>query len=600
VWPATGLPVADGAGDQNLLALASDGAGGAFVVWQDGPSATRRLQRIANDGTIGTGWPAGGIVLSSTQFLSATADGAGGVIAFFLTATEPATNGTQRRFLAWRYAHDGSLAPGWPAAGLLVYNDFKSAFDSNPFPSLSDVSSFADGLGGAHLTMRFENFVVSGWHHMRALAAGAPGAYFNADAIPFGPRIVRPLSDGAGGVDELHHRIADGLRAVKYSSAGVQTHQRVLTGSTDDLDIRLLRLTPGGDLLALWASISFNQINTLRLTPTLTNAAGWGGASTDARFLPLASDGSGDVFARVLGGGGNSIQRVSYSTSVPAPQWILPQLPMYKDGPIVADGAGGFFLVWAGPGVGLNTSLGATHHLANGDPGLGWLPTGRELSPSIAGTPLLVQGSPGSGLAAWTDRRSGDRDIFLQRLADDAVVPVAASLARAEAHADRVELEWAVTDAPAELSVERSVASSAWSRLGDATLASHERWAFEDRDVRSGDAIAYRLVGRDGVVPGSEAFVRIPTAAVLALRGFVTNPSQGDATVEFSLPDAESATLELLDVSGRTLDRRAVGALGAGQHRVRLAADRVLSPGLYFVRLQRAGESRVTRASAIR
>lgn len=600
-WPTTGLPIATGATEQHVLAAASDGSDGAFVVWRESPATIRRVIRIDGDGQVGAGWPANGLLLSNAAtFLGATADGAGGLIVCFLTAPAPVTNGSQRDFRAWRYTHDGALSPGWPAAGVLVYGDFKSVFDSTPFAGLSEPKVFGDGLGGGHLTMRFAGSPDAfGVHHMRVLANGTPGPYFNAEASVIGPNVVVPLSDGAGGIDEMHHRFSDGLRAVKYSAAGVLTSQRTLTNDDRDHQLKLLRLAPSSDLLAWWA-VSNSEMNTRRITSALGDAAGWPSATTDARYIPLISDEMGGVFARSLITGGNEIQSVSYATATPMPQWSTPQLPMFKNGPIVADGAGGFFLVWEGPGVGSLISLGATHHLSNGDPGLGWLPTGREVSSSILGPPHLVRSTPGVAFVAWTDRRGGVFDVFLQRLADDAVVPVAASLARADAHADRVELEWSVIDAPAELFVERSVSGGEWVRLAGATMTANERWTFEDRDVRAGDAIAYRLTGREGVVPGSEAFVRIPVATALALRGFLANPSPGDATVEFALPDAAAATLELIDVTGRTIERREVGELGAGQHRVRLVADRTLSPGLYFIRLQRGEETRKVRASVVR
>lgn len=601
-WPSTGLPVADGAVAQTALAVHPDGVGGGFVIWSETAGAPHRMLRITASGEVAAGWPAGGIALSPLMFLRATEDGAGGMIVFFRTATQPVPNGRIREFRAWRYASDGALSPGWPESGVVVFTESYSSFDDLGMQNQYDFRAIPDGSGGAHLTCSFQRFPSDfGHHHAKVMSNGVAGPYYMIETSPIGGFSIDLVSDGAGGLSELHAPVFVGLQAFRRNAAGTQTHSRIVWSDTFvDYQFKLFPLLPGTDLLATWTHQGQPNLSTLRMTSTLTNAAGWAAPAPGGDLQPICPDGQGGMFARVLTGGGNSIQRVSYDTSTPLTLWSNPQLPMYRNGPIVHDGTGGFFLAWAGPGLPGQTSLAALHHLSNGDPGLGWLPTGRELSSSISDTPFLVRTESGAAFALWTDRRSGDSDVYLQRLADDAVVSVAASLARAEAHADRVELEWSVVDAPAELAVERSVHAGAWTRLGGALLASHERWMFEDRDVRAGDAIAYRLVSPEGAVPGSEAFVRIPVATMLALRGFVTNPSQGDATIEFALPDAEAATLELLDVSGRTLDRREVGEMGAGQHRVRLAADRVLSPGLYFVRLQRAGETRVTRASAIR
>lgn len=605
VWPAAGLPVAEGAGAQTAISVEPDGAGGAFVIWIETAGAPLRMQRITANGEVASGWPAGGVALSPLTFLRATADGAGGMILFFRTDPQTAPNGTiSREFRAWRYAASGALSSGWPAAGVVIFSEsYHPDFDPLGFATQVGFQASADGTGGAHLVCSFfRSPSLFGNHLARVLGTGVAGPYVMVEAGPFGPYTIATLPDGAGGLVELHALDGlFGLRASRINSAGVQTHARNVWSEGElNYQFRLLPLLPGTDVLATWTHRTQPMPRALRMTSTLTDAAGWSGPSPGEGLRPICPDGQGGMFARVLTGGGNTIQRVSYDTSTPLPLWSIPQLPMFKDGPIVNDGAGGFFLAWAGPGLPGQTALGALHHLSNGDPGLGWLPSGRELSPNISGAPALATTEAGVAFALWTDKRSGNADVYLQRLADDAVVPVAASLARAEAHADRVELEWSVVDAISDLSVERRHENGPWAPLGAATRAAYERWTFEDRDVRAGDALSYRLATAAGAVPGSEAHVRVPVPTALALRGFVTNPSPVDATVEFSLPDAAPATLELVDVAGRTIERLEVGMMGPGSHRVRLAEGRSLSPGLYFVRLQRGGESMVARASAIR
>ncbi len=88
----------------------------------------------------------------------------------------------------------------------------------------------------------------------------------------------------------------------------------------------------------------------------------------------------------------------------------------------------------------------------------------------------------------------------------------------------------------------------------------------------------------------------IPASApVFALGRPTPNPSRGVFAVEFSLPDAAPATLELIDLSGRRLRAIDVGGLGAGRHVVRLGEDRPLSPGICWIRLARAAQVLATR-----
>ena len=64
------------------------------------------------------------------------------------------------------------------------------------------------------------------------------------------------------------------------------------------------------------------------------------------------------------------------------------------------------------------------------------------------------------------------------------------------------------------------------------------------------------------------------------------NPGRGDRlSVEFVLASAGAAKIELLDVAGRQVVARELGALGIGRHQVDLASGARLRPGLYLVRL---------------
>jgi hypothetical protein len=86
-----------------------------------------------------------------------------------------------------------------------------------------------------------------------------------------------------------------------------------------------------------------------------------------------------------------------------------------------------------------------------------------------------------------------------------------------------------------------------------------------------------------------------------ALAGVRPNPSRGNRVmVDFTLPTAQPARLELVDVAGRRVVDRAVGGLGAGRHAVDLAAGRPLAPGIYLVKLTQGAHSRVVRAAVLR
>ena len=96
------------------------------------------------------------------------------------------------------------------------------------------------------------------------------------------------------------------------------------------------------------------------------------------------------------------------------------------------------------------------------------------------------------------------------------------------------------------------------------------------------------------------ASVVIPRIA-LALSPVQPNPAvAGALAVEFELPDAAPARLDLLDVAGRRIESQAVGLLGAGRHRLKLEPSGTLAAGIYLVRLSHGATSIVGRVALIR
>ena len=103
------------------------------------------------------------------------------------------------------------------------------------------------------------------------------------------------------------------------------------------------------------------------------------------------------------------------------------------------------------------------------------------------------------------------------------------------------------------------------------------------------------------LTPAGIAGVGPEVAPALALAGAWPNPATGGRlNIAFELPASGPARLELVDVNGRSAALREVGGLGAGRHTVDMAAGRAVPPGLYLVRLSRAGEVRTARAVVLK
>ena len=154
--------------------------------------------------------------------------------------------------------------------------------------------------------------------------------------------------------------------------------------------------------------------------------------------------------------------------------------------------------------------------------------------------------------------------------------------------------------------------SNRWTRLGVPTDL-HPGWAtspavYDARRDRTlvfqGDIVWALASGhapqqsRPGVVP--EDMTGGPRSSGLALGGAAPNPSAGEMSVRFVLPDAGLATLELLDLAGRLLWRQDVGPLGAGAHVVRVSPARPIAPGLYLLRLSHGATALTSKVVQLR
>lgn len=118
-WPAAGVTLyagSDGPLGGTPATLFPDGQGGAYAAWL---SSEIRLQRVTGGGAIAAGWPADGLVASinpvgtTITFLGMIPSGPDHVILAWLDS-EPSRKG----FWFQRVHRDGTLADGWPAAGV--------------------------------------------------------------------------------------------------------------------------------------------------------------------------------------------------------------------------------------------------------------------------------------------------------------------------------------------------------------------------------------------------------------------------------------------------------------------------------------------------
>ncbi|HEY2954042.1 MAG TPA: T9SS type A sorting domain-containing protein [Candidatus Eisenbacteria bacterium] len=513
-WPLNGAPVSRAQNYQDLPVLASDGAGGAFVAWEDNRRGVDTIdvysQHLTPAGGVVGGWPTDGLPVCTASLFSGRPavipDESGGVMV--------AWGDFRRRVLdvyAQHLTASGAIAPSWVANGLLVA------------PGKGIASVVGDGAGGALIACATKNsigddleYYVQRFTFTGTVAPGWPAGGLRVCTAPSVRENLRAAPDERGGIL---------LTWYDYRTSG--------SGG----DIYALRVRPDGTLAPGWT------VNGTRVTDR-----------TNSEFAP----------------------------------------------DIAPDGAGGAYLTWRIDWGGGARIL-VQHLTAGGAVAPGWTPSGIFVGASLRQfDPRITYDGSGGAITAWEEYLRGP---YAQRFVPDGIVPVLLSLVSAQADPDRVKLVWQTLDALSlHATVERRGEQSDWQPLAAVSADGTGRIEYEDGGVTAGERYAYRLAyTEDGADQHTaETWVDVPQALQLALAGLRPNPAVGELNVWLTLPSAERATLELLDVSGRRVISREVGALGAGVHLVRLDEGMRTSPGVYWLSLRQGGRTLLARAAVIR
>jgi hypothetical protein len=362
LWTADGVPLST-TGDPGPPAIASDGAGGAYVVYA-GDGTVPRIQWVNAAGA--PQWGANGVQLSTSTFvrdMSVIRDvgGAGGAIAVWRD-----DNGVAGIPDIGAQKVSGAGLTQWGASGLAV-----TSTNSN---SESHPAMITDGAGGMIVIW----FISPGVRAQRFNAAGTP--QWGTVSLSGVSNNMQPsiASDGAGGA------------VVAWSGGGaIYAHRVSSTG------VRVWSPMNGGVLLA----------SSGNLTAIISDGAG--GATVAWQDITGSNY---NIFAQRL----NSVGALQWGGSgVPVCFFQGDQLTPG----IVSDGGTGAIISWADQRM-LSTGFdiyaeridatGASLWTANG------MPVCKELNDQDA--PVIASDDAGGAWVAWQDGRDGKLDIYVLRL----------------------------------------------------------------------------------------------------------------------------------------------------------------------------------------
>ena len=117
----------------------------------------------------------------------------------------------------------------------------------------------------------------------------------------------------------------------------------------------------------------------------------------------------------------------------------------------------------------------------------------------------------------------------------------------------------------------------------------------------AGRSYGYRLVSGSGSATSvtTETWLDVPAALEFSLGSLSPNPASAASALTITLPGDASASLEVIDVSGRRVASQNLGTLGAGTHTIALSAAARLSSGIYFLRLDYQGRALPKRIALV-
>ena len=560
-WAPFGNPVVDEPHAQQHPVIATDGANGAIIAWQDlrSPRVNIFAQHVRADGVVDPAWPAQGRALlgDSVALVNAAGgqftpiivgDGAGGAIVAWQDLRDAATG---IDLYAQHVLASGALDPKWPANGLPVV----IARGTQNFAAM-----VTDGAGGAVLTWvdsraALDEFDIFA-QRIRGDGEADPNWPENGLAVcalpgPQGFPVL--VDDGAGGALIAWHDVRAG-------SLGFDVYAQHALGS--------------GVLDPFW------PVNGL----ALVTAAGDQGLPSITRDGPPSPTGrAGAIVAwtdsRVVGDPHIFAQHV-LDIGIVDDAWPVNGRRISAAGTqesralIVPDGVGGAVVNWQALAPHLNEF--AQHVTSGGSIDPGWPAGGRALSPTARQESFadMVSDGFGGAIVAWEDTANVvAQHVLASGLLDPAYPDTGRQIVPLPSRQGDVAL----------------VATS-----GQGAIAA---WT----DGRSGtNADIFALQVQEA---GTVSVPPVPVPAAITPVRASPNPARAAFTLRFALPRPSHVGLAIFDLNGRRVRELAAGSLLAGVHEVtwdRRADDgRSADAGLYLARLEVDGRTSTTKLIAL-
>jgi hypothetical protein len=577
-WALNDVVVCDAANRQAYARIASDGNGGAIIIWTDNRSGEYDIyaQRLNRNGI--PLWSSDGILVCGAlgnQFGPAlVSDGAGGAI------------------IAWkdyRDAHDDYYAQRiddtgtrmWDAGGVAI-----STVAVGYMASIGNPEMISDGSGGAIIAWADRRNGPYMVHAQRITVDGI--VLWVEDGVPVSDVVIRHaayhlVSDNDRGAiitwiaDREDVTLNDDIYAqrirfngeIAWNTAGVP----VCVSSEWRKDVPRIGKTVDGGAIIVWTDFRKNiDYDTDIYAQRLDSL---GNVEWDINGIPICDAMTSQGYPRIISG--------------------------VEDETVIS---------WKDDRNGTGDDIYIQRLSESGAPY--WENNGRVfyLAPasSAAGWHEMVMPDAESIVMTWYENREQESiyDIFLKKINMDGSIPISTLLQHSSSSIDgnTITLNWEISEDVLDI---RFIVSRAeddgeiFRELfsGDIVVDGN-RYSLKDNTCAYGGSYRYRveyLEDEKWVVLFETDSIDIPTVEFELGQNF-PNPFNPLTTIGYSVKERCRVTIEVLDVSGRRVCTLTDGVQESGRYEVRWdgcdEAGREVSSGVYFYQLK-AGKTVVSR-----
>ncbi|MBF0634165.1 MAG: FG-GAP repeat protein [Nitrospinae bacterium] len=439
--PALNNAISTAAGGQSSPTIISDGSGGAIITWTDYRIGESDIyaQRINASGAVQ--WTADGVAISTAanhqNSPTITGDGSGGAI---ITWTDYRGGTGYYNIYAQRINSSGAVQ--WTADGVGI----STAAGVQMSPTIT-----GDGSGGAIITwMDSRSGVTADIYAQRINASGA--VQWTADGVAvstaagdqLSPTITGDASGGAiitwhdtrSGAYDIYAQRINASGAVQWTADGVA----ISTATGNQGYPTIISAGSGGAIITWWdyrsgaSGIYAQRINASGAVQWTADGVAVSTAAGGQQNPTTIGDGSGgaiitwqdhrsavtaDIYAQRINASG-AVQWTAdgAAISTAANDQIYPT--------ITGDGSGGAIITWYDSRSGTE-DIYAQRINASG--AVQWTADGVAISTAAYGqaSPTITGDGSGGAIITWHDSRSGEFDIYAQRISASIVIVTANS-----------------------------------------------------------------------------------------------------------------------------------------------------------------------------